>query len=294
MTADHTPRKVLVTGASGLVGTAIVNALTAHGWHVLYCSRTRPINASPPQTWIPYDLSWRSLPENFGAGAEALVHAALDSAPNGRDRNVEGARLLLEAVRAQGVTRCIFISSFAARADAPSLYGRQKDAIEKLFTSPGDAIVRPGFVIGNGGLFQKLCGHLRSYRLVPLIDGGRQPMQTVLDEDLGKAVARIVTGGVRGTFDIAENDSVEYRTFWKDVARQLRVRAAFVSLPSALASAAIAVLGTLGSAGFSTKERLLGLRGMRYREPAVDSRVVPAALRRYDESIAITLARAAE
>jgi nucleoside-diphosphate-sugar epimerase len=287
-------RKVLVTGASGLVGTAIVKSLLVDGWHVLYCSRRKPGAENAAQTWVPYDLAWHALPANFGAGADALVHAALDSVPNARDRNVDGTRLLLDTVRANGVRRSIFISSVAARADAPSRYGREKYAIERLFASPGDAIVRPGLVIGNGGLFRTLCRNLRRFHIVPLIDGGRQPLQTVLDEDLGGAVARIASEDIAGSFNIGEATPVEYRTFWEAVAARMRIRVMFLPVPSPLTAAAIGAAGILGGPAIAVRERLLGLSGMRYREPTRDSRIVPFALHRYDESIAIALPRRAE
>ncbi len=286
--------KVLVTGANGFVGSAVVRALAAGGWHVLYCSRQKPERENEWLTWVPYDLAWQSLPADFGTGADALVHAALAdrSSATAPDTNVTGARLLVDAAHRNGIKRRIFISSFAARADAPSQYGRQKYAIEEFFKAPHDAIVRPGLVIGDGGLFRALCRYLRRYRVVPLIDGGCQPIQTVLDEDLAAAIVRIVSGGIGGAFDIAEATQTDYRTFWKAVAGALRVPILLLPVPFRLAELATGVAGEFSTSALVARERLLGLKGMRFRKVTSDPRVLPSPLRRYEESIQVALSRA--
>ena len=281
----------LVTGAGGLVGSAIVEALLAEGWRVLYCARSEPRFQRERVEWLQFDLSAPSLPADFGRGAAVLIHAAFATAPNGDSlpSNVSGARHLLEAARRNGISRRIFISSLAS--GAVSAYGKQKASIEDLFEGPGASIVRPGLVIGDGGLFRKLSEQLRRRAIVPLIDGGRQPMQTVLDDDLGEAVARIARQRLTGIFSIAESVPVEYRVFWNELAVQMAVPLRFVAVPFGLADMGVRLAEKLRVPLPVNRERLLGLAAMRPQEVTSDERVVGAGLRTYDQSIAIALGK---
>ncbi|HET9393797.1 MAG TPA: NAD(P)-dependent oxidoreductase [Candidatus Rubrimentiphilum sp.] len=284
----NSPGTALVTGASGLVGSAVVNALLREGWRVLHCSRRKPGAARSGVTWLPYDLSWTALPDEFGAGADVLVHAALAKGESARAAaaNMSGTRSLLEVTRRNGVERRIFISSFAAGSGAESSYGVQKRELEKLFGSPGDAIVRPGLVIGNGGLFRSLCLQLRRRAVLPLIDGGKQPMQSVLDDDLAGVIVRIANARVSGTFTVAEPSPVEYRVFWQAVGAAMNTRIRFVAIPFRLAMFGAEIGDRLHIAFPIGRDQLLGLKAMRFQEVTRDARIVPEPLRTYRESIA--------
>ena len=108
--------KVVVTGASGNVGTALLRALAASGHSVLGVSRRVPPRV-PPYA----DVAWHSidigrpdatdrLSEVF-AGVDAVVHLAWLLQPS-RDRE------LLKQVN-QGGTRAVIDA--CARADVPHL-----------------------------------------------------------------------------------------------------------------------------------------------------------------------------
>src|SRR6202166_4482601 len=124
-------RTALVTGASGLVGSAVVNALVEDGWHVLYCARGRPSPEKTGVTWVPYDLR-DSLPADFGLGAEVLIHGALASGSNKNSLpvNVAGTRLLLEAARQNGIERRIFFSTLAPDPTVSPDFGGQNAEFE--------------------------------------------------------------------------------------------------------------------------------------------------------------------
>lgn len=273
------------------MGSAVVNTLLREGWRVLHCSRRKPDVDRAGVTWLRYDLSWETLPEEFGAGADVLVHAAfaIGQSVNAVSANVNGTRLLLDVTRRNRVAHRIFISSFAASAGAESFYAVQKRELEKLFGDQANAIVRPGLVIGNGGLFRNLCLHLRSRALLPLIDGGKQPMQSVLDEDLARVIVRIADARISGEFNVAEPSPVEYRLFWQAVGAEMDVPIRFVTIPLWLASFG-AELGDRLPIPFPIgRQQVLGLKAMRFQEVTTDPRIVPEPLRPYRESIRVVV-----
>jgi nucleoside-diphosphate-sugar epimerase len=283
---------VAVTGASGFIGSALARHFAERGSRVIALARKTPQQTRTGTEWRRFDLGDRAIPHDLLAGAELLIHAAMQPRSASDDAiqtNIEGTRALLDSARACGVRRRIFISSFSAHGEALSAYGQQKHAVESLFSAPGDAVVRPGLVIGNGGLFGRLVEDLRTRRIVPLIDGGMQPLQTIHIEDLCEAMERIITRGADGTFNLAEPQAISYKTFYAELSARLGVAPFFVPIPFALARCVLAVAATLRVPMPIGPENLLGLKAMRSRDTNTDIERLGIYVRDIRESLNASL-----
>lgn len=117
--------RVLVTGASGFIGTALVRRLMAEGIDVRGTWRRDPEPTIARVEWrrlsqIDSAAGWRDL----ASGCEVVIHLAAlthqtGTAGTGRwpefwRVNVELTRILAQASRAAGVRRLIFVSSVGA------------------------------------------------------------------------------------------------------------------------------------------------------------------------------------
>jgi nucleoside-diphosphate-sugar epimerase len=203
---------VMITGASGFIGSRLAFALEAAGLPVARCARSRDVSV---RDWRPYDLVWEALPTDFFQGVSTVVHTAFVPSAARLDSftiNLRAATILTQAADRANVN-VVFISSLAAHDEARSTYGHQKLAIERLMR-PRDLIVRPGLVIGAGGIFERLVAHLRSGKPVPLIDRGRQPLQTVYIDDLVASLLVLLRTRTAGTIVLAESPAVTYRDFF--------------------------------------------------------------------------------
>jgi NADH dehydrogenase len=225
-------RTVAVTGANGFVGSALLQTFADAGWQVIALTR-RPL-ADLPIEWRRYDLLDDSLPAGLFAGVDVLVHCAYARRRPGLDAiatNVRASKLLFDAARATGTKQLIFVSSLAADEHALSEYGRQKFRIEQMLDPNADTVVRAGLVLGNGGLFARMQAYLRRRSLVPLIDGGRQPVQTVDVDDLSCCILKIAEQDLTGLFTIADYPGMTYEQFYRLLAASVHVPVRFVSLP---------------------------------------------------------------
>lgn len=181
------PRRIVVTGASGNVGTALLRRLSADGHGIVGLCRRPPPAVAPYDVaeWHPVDLSTAGaadLVEVF-RGADAVIHLAWAFQPT-RDADyhhrlgIDGTAAVVEACRRAGVPHLVHQSSVGVYApvsdsgpgvsehrrvseDAPrggvpsSVYNHDKTAAEELLdrherehpSAPTIARMRPGFIV---------------------------------------------------------------------------------------------------------------------------------------------------
>ena len=141
------PEVVVLTGATGLIGTALARALVDSGWEVRGLAR-RPQQAAakqPQVRWFAGDLETAVDPAVW-QGAAVLVHLAwIQQANNPQqvaETNIAAAKRLFAAAHAAGVRRRVFVSSMSSHPRALSWYGRSKLQVESLLDPTVDLVVR--------------------------------------------------------------------------------------------------------------------------------------------------------
>src|SRR4051794_20475862 len=98
--------KIVVTGASGNVGTSVVQALAADAEEIVGIARRMPAWQAPRVRWVSADVARDDLTPHL-AGADAVIHLAWLIQPSRDDRelarvNVEGSRRVFEAAARAG------------------------------------------------------------------------------------------------------------------------------------------------------------------------------------------------
>ena len=147
--------KLAITGGTGFVGSHLIDAARAAGYPVTALTR-RPQPPRDGLDWIAGDLADGPALRRLADGADALIHVAgVLNAPNEaafEAGNVIGTVAVLEAAKAAGVSRFVFVSSLAAREPQLSMYGASKARAEDIVRDSGLnwSIVRPPAVYGPG------------------------------------------------------------------------------------------------------------------------------------------------
>jgi NADH dehydrogenase len=282
---------VAVTGAAGLLGRHLCDHLQARGWGVRALMRdpTRYPFAQPgietARFVAPDVIDVASL-----RGADAVIHGAymtrFTSYDDARQVNVEGTTRLLEASRAAGVPRFVFISSTSAHPEAVSFYGRSKYALEQVLDPARDLAIRPGLILAtDGGLFSRMVASIRRLGVVPLFGGGRQVIQTVHVEDLSAAIERALAGGFTGRLGIAEREGLTMKAFLRLVASHLGRRVITVPVPAAPVLATLRAFERLGIRLPVSSENLLGLLALRHLPVADDLARLGVSVRTAEASL---------
>jgi ferritin-like metal-binding protein YciE/nucleoside-diphosphate-sugar epimerase len=233
--------RVVVTGATGNVGTSVIEALVGSPEvdEAVGLARRRPTWQPPKTSWVDADVVSSDLVEAF-RGADAVVHLAWAIQPS-RDEgtlrriNVDGSRRVFEAVAEAGVQKLVYASSVGVYSKGPkerevdeswsrqgtqtSFYSRHKVEVERIldeFERQHAEIkvvrLRPALIFKGEAASEIrrlfigpfLPGFLVRSSLVPAlprVQGLR--FQAVHSRDVGQAYLRAVLADVHGAFNIA-------------------------------------------------------------------------------------------
>jgi uncharacterized protein YbjT (DUF2867 family) len=158
--------RILVTGASGFVGSRLVAALDGEGHEVRAMTR-RPGRYEGAGRPIAGDVGEeRSLREAL-EGCEAayyLVHS-LDH-PDFERKDADAARAFARAAAATGIDRIVYLGGLGQDSDQLSRHLRSRREVERLLGGTGVpvTVLRAGIVVGHGGvsweLTRQLVAHL--------------------------------------------------------------------------------------------------------------------------------------
>jgi NADH dehydrogenase len=249
---------VLVTGGTGVVGTAAVRSLVARGHEVRLFSR----NADKDVDRWPHGVEARKGsiedPDSLhGAmdACDAVVHIAGIVAEEPPDItfegvNVRGTQNLLNEAERASVGRFVYVSSLGADRGS-SDYHRSKRAAEDLVRRfrGGWLILRPGNVYGPGDdVISLLLKMVRTLPAIPVIDGGDHPFQPIAADDLGEAIAIAVDRPdlSRRVLELAGAERTSMNDMIDRLSRLTEKTPLRIPLPSWLAEAGTRVAGAFG------------------------------------------------
>lgn len=253
--------RVAITGAGGFLGTALTQRLLGAGMEVHALSRRRP--ALPGVQWHAYDLAG-PVPA-IAADVDVIVHAAFAMGTTGPELAGanQAAALRLRDTARQHSRHFVFISSMSAHADAVSAYGRSKWKIEQALDGTRDTIVRPGLIIGPGGVYARMLDSLRRAPVVPVFFGGTQPVQPIALADLVDGLQRIVDGRRAGEFNLGLAEPITIRELYRRMLAATGETRRLVPLPGGLAVWGLRGCEALGLRLPLTSENLLGQKQLR-------------------------------
>jgi len=249
--------RVLVTGASGYLGRAVVHALAARG-HVPVAFARRAASSGLPCAAVDGDVRDEQAVRNAAAGCEAICHsAALVSVWRPRraefdEVNVGGLRTVLRVAQLLGVPRIVYTASFLALpptgAQTPLAlndYQRTKVLADRVATEAVDGgapIVRvyPGVIYGPGPMTEgnlvggMIANHLAG-RLPGLIGAERRWSYAFIDDVADGHVTALERGQIGARYRLCGENARQMRVF--EIVRELTGAPLPRRIPTAAAAA---------------------------------------------------------
>jgi len=243
---------VLVTGASGFVGSYVVPELIGHGHRIVALVRSDDAGRIVLGRLGPGERSAVELrpgdvtkPESLGpalAGVDAVVH--LVALPRDRDGgaslrlvNTEGTRNVVVGMHDAGVRRLIHMGAMGVQDDPTLHYASSKAKAEALVRESGLAwtILKPSLQWGErDGFFNILAGLVRiSPGIVPVPGSGESRFQPIAALDVARviALALAIPETVGQAYDLGGPRYWTYREIIAEVMAALGKKRLIVGMP---------------------------------------------------------------
>jgi nucleoside-diphosphate-sugar epimerase len=241
-------KTVFVTGVTGFVGSQSAVELARRGYRVIGSTNSatglRSPTAGVERKWVLH-LDETVKPEIF-AGVQALVHCAYDLRRDLMQANVAGTERIAQAAADAGVTHQIFISSYSSHNAAVSDYGRTKFVLQERFLAMGQAVVRPGLIVGPGGMFARLYQNINNRPVVPLVGGGGARLPIVGIADFSFALGTIVERELHGLFNLFNPELITLQDLFAAIRTASRSRTLLLPVPARLLATCLEIMERLG------------------------------------------------
>ena len=279
--------RILVTGAAGMVGRALVQSLPEGDLTATDLAASGLPDGTP---FRRMDVTGRDPDRVIGAvRPDVVVHlASIVTPPKGMSRaqafavDVTGTRNVLDACVAHGVRRLVVTSSGAAygyHADNPApltedapcrgnpefAYADHKRQVEEMLAQARSdhpqleqVVLRVGTVLG-AGTDNQITALFRRKRLLA-VRGSDSPFVFIWTRDLARIVTRAATDGPAGIFNVAGDGSMSV----DDLARALGKPV--LRLPAWVLKGALGIARPLGLSQYGPEQ----VRFLQYR-PVLDN-----------------------
>ena len=230
---------ILLTGATGTVGSALLRRLTADGRPVRALVRDqRRLGEQRVRVQIALgDLADPPSFRNALRGVDTVVHlaASIRDQPRGsiEELNALATLRLVRAAERAGVERFLFFSALNARHHSRTRFFRAKalaeEAVEgsRLETS----VFRPSIIYTPGDPWLTLLDRFSRLPAVPVSGSGRAVFEPIWAEDVADAVMHALGNGATASYELAGPELLSYDDIVRIALRSAHRRRRLLHVP---------------------------------------------------------------
>jgi uncharacterized protein YbjT (DUF2867 family) len=245
---------LLLTGATGLVGSALLRRLIAEGQPVR-CLVRDPRRLGPQRVRVQIALGDLADPPSFRnamRGVDTVVHLAASTRDQPRGSIEELAAIatwrMVEAAQRAGVRRFVFFSTLGASSHHRARLFRAKALAEQAVRESDmhSTVIAPSFVYAPGDRWLTLIERLSLLPAVPISGRGRALCQPIWAEDVASCVVAALGRGADGEvtgdnttherYELAGPQTMSYNEVLNTVLRSLDRERPLLPIPTPMVS----------------------------------------------------------
>jgi NADH dehydrogenase len=244
---------LLLTGATGLVGSNLLSRLLAEGTQVR-CLVRDPRRLGTQRVRVQIALGDLTDPPSFRnalRGVDTVVHlaAAIRDQPQGSIEELDGIATwrMVEAAERQGVERFVFFSALGASTHNRTRCLRAKALAEQAVAEADlhSIVFAPSLVYAPGDQWLTLLERLALLPVMPVSGRGRARFQPIWAEDAADCVLaslRDRSGERRRRYELAGPETLSHTEIISTVLRALRRNRPLLHVPTPLVSRGLRLL----------------------------------------------------
>jgi uncharacterized protein YbjT (DUF2867 family) len=262
----HLPAMILLTGATGLVGSAVLERLVATGEEQVraYVRDPRSLGETRVKVQIALgDLADPRSMRNALRGVDTVVHLAATIRDQPRatieEINAIGTWRLVRAAERAGVRRFVFFSAIGASDLSPVRFMRSKALAEEAVAGMEAETITfaPSIVYAPNDPYLRLLERMSLLPVMPIAGEGQAAFQPIWAEDVADAVTSVLGDGHdgRGHYELAGPDVLTHEQIVRLALRSFGRRRRITHVPPTAVRAGLRGLEEiLGPAAFATWE----------------------------------------
>jgi NADH dehydrogenase len=255
---------LLLTGATGLVGSAVLRRLVAEGDQVR-CLVRNPRRLGAQRVRVQIALGDLTDPPSFRnalRGVQTVVHlaASIRDQPRGSIEELNGIATwrMVEAAERSGVERFVFFSALGASTHQRARCFRAKALAEQAVRDSRlrSTVFAPSIVYAPGDPWLTLLERLALLPLMPVSGRGRAVYEPIWAEDVAACVIaslRAPAGDPHERFELAGPQRLSYNDIVRIVLSSMNRNRPLLHVPTAILSRSLRLLEAVwGPRAFAT------------------------------------------
>ncbi len=262
---------LLMTGATGLVGSTLLRRLLAEGTQVR-CLVRDPRRLGTQRVRVQIALGDLTDPPSFRnalRGVDTVIHlaAAIRDQPRGSIEELDGIATwrMVEAAERQGVERFVFFSALGASTHNRTRALRAKALAEQAVVEADlhSIVFAPSIVYAPGDPWLTLLERLALLPVMPVSGRGEARFQPIWSEDVADCVVASLREGATGghgengrrhrRYELAGPETLSHGEIVATVLRSLRRNRPILHVPTPIVSRTLRLLeATAGERAFAT------------------------------------------
>ena len=246
---------LLLTGATGVVGLALLRRLTSSGVPVRALVRD-PRRLGPERVRVQIALGDLADPPSFRnalRGVKTVVHlaASIRDQPQGSIEELNGIATwrLVQAAERAGVEHFVFFSALSASTHDRTRFLRSKALAEEAVRESGlrTTVFAPSIVYAENDRYLTLLGRLSHLPVMPVPGRGRALYQPIWADDAADCAMAVLNGGDGSgrRYELAGPETLSHAAIVALVQRAQRREHPQIKVPSPLVKATLRTAETL-------------------------------------------------